>query len=524
MSSELNGKNRYDLAVIGGGINGAGIARDAAGRGLRVLLCEKDDFGQHTSSASTKLIHGGLRYLENFDFKLVRHSLREREVLLRNSPHIIWPLRFVLPHHELSRPRWMIRLGLFIYDSLSPMTLLRKSTQINLSDHQSGSALKENLEYAVEYSDCWVQDSRLVVLNVADAVNLGADALSRTRCTNLEREKDFWRITLTKNDDRSMLKETCRVSARTVVNASGAWVNDVSGHTTSTESKQNFRLVRGSHIVVRKLYDHPYAYIFQNNDRRFLFCIPYERDFTLIGTTEIEMTDPNGRKAITKAEIDYLCQAVNQYLRVPVGSDDVVWSYSGVRALYDDSIKDATKMTRDYKLKMDAASAPIVSVYGGKITTYRQLAEDVLSLLKKVEGFDRPKWTQTAKLPGGDIDGNNIEAFSSAVRQQYGWLPPELVARYACHYGSNVHEVLKGCGAVSDLGIEFSPSLYQAEVDYLVDREYAMRAEDIVWRRTRQGIRMSAHQIDRLEKYMDSLFQSPKTAKVTADASLYSQY
>ena len=522
MGSELSGQNLYDLAVIGGGINGAGIARDAAGRGLKVLLCEKDDFGQHTSSASTKLIHGGLRYLENFDFKLVRHSLREREVLLRNSPHIIWPLRFVLPHHNSSRPRWMIRLGLLVYDSMSPMTLLRRSNQFNLSDHESGSALKENLEYAFEYSDCWVQDSRLVILNVADAAALGACVLSRARCTNLEREDNFWWIALANNGNRSMLKETCRVRARVVVNATGAWVNGVRSQLSPIQSTQNFRLVRGSHIIVRKLYEHPYAYIFQNDDKRFLFCIPYERNFTLIGTTEIEMEDPEGRKDITNAEIDYLCRAVNQYLRVPVSSDDVVWSYSGVRALYDDNVRDATAMTRDYTLKFDAGNAPIISVYGGKITTYRQLAEDVMILLKRVEGFDRPKWTQTAKLPGGDIDGCSIEVFSSALKQKYGWLPTELVDRYACHYGSKVHEMLEGCSAVSDLGIEFSPGLYQAEVDYLVNREYAMCADDIVWRRTRQGIRMNVQQIDRLEEYIDSIFQSQNPQEVIADARLYS--
>ncbi len=522
MTSVLSGQNQFDLAVIGGGINGSGIARDAAGRGLKVLLCEKDDFGQHTSSASTKLIHGGLRYLENFEFKLVRHSLREREVLLRNSPHIIWPLRFVLPHHKSSRPRWMIRLGLFFYDSLSPMTLLRKSNQLDLSSHESGSALKESLKYAVEYSDCWVQDSRLVILNVADAATLGACVLSRTRCTNLEREDNFWWVTLASDDSRSLLKETCRVRARVVVNATGAWVDEVCSLLSPNQSAHKFRLVRGSHIVVRKLFEHPYAYIFQNTDRRFLFCIPYERDFTLIGTTEIEMEDPNSLKEITSSEIDYLCQSVSQYLRVPVRSNDVIWSFSGVRALYDDSYRDATTMTRDYTLKFDVASAPIVSVYGGKITTYRQLAEDVLTLLQQVEGFDRPKWTQNAKLPGGDINGYCIETFASTLQQQYRWLPTELVDRYACHYGSNAHVILKGANAVSDLGTEFSSGLYQAEVDYLFAREYAMCAEDIIWRRTRLGIRMNACEIDKLEQYIDSKLQSRNPPEVIADASLYS--
>jgi len=302
----------------------------------------------------------------------------------------------------------------------------------------------------------------------------------------------------------------------------GAWVNEVCGFLSPIQSKQNFRLVRGSHIVVRKLFEHPYAYIFQNKDKRFLFCIPYERGFTLIGTTEIEMEGPNSRKEIKNTEVDYLCQAVNQYLREPVSSNDVVWSYSGVRALYDDNVRDATTMTRDYTLKFDVARAPIVSVYGGKITTYRQLAEDVLALLEQIEGFDKPKWTQNAILPGGDINGYSIETFTSTLRQQYGWLPTELASRYARHYGSLVHEILKGCSTVSDLGIEFSPGLYQAEVDYLVTREYAMCAEDIIWRRTRQGIRMNTRQIDELKAYLDSIFLSKNSPKAIADASLYS--
>ena len=521
MTSQLNEQSIFDLVVIGGGINGAGIARDAAGRGLKVLLCEKDDFGQHTSSASTKLIHGGLRYLENYDFKLVRHSLREREVLLRNAPHIIWPLRFVLPHGASSRPRWMIRTGLFLYDFMSPLTMLTKSRQIQLSRHESGFAINSSLKYGFEYSDCWVQDSRLVVLNVMDAEALGACVLSRTRCTKLERENDHWWVTLAPDGNLSMLKEPRRVRSRVVINAAGAWVNDFARQIDSIESEQHVNLVRGSHIVVKKLYDHEYAYIFQNRDRRILFCIPYEKNFTLIGTTEVVADNPDNAATISKSEIDYLCEGVNRYLNTSVHPQDVVWNYSGVRVLYDDPNRETRKMSRDYTLKLDSTQAPIVTIFGGKITTYRILAEDVLDLISNVDGFAKPKWTRDSNLPGGDIEGFDVAIFAGRLEEQYKWLPVELVERYARHYGSRVFDILKDCHSISDLGIEFSPELYQVEVDYLVEREYARSAADVIWRRTRQGLRMNASQVNHLDTYINSIFNPEESKAVTANANVY---
>ncbi len=524
MGNELSEQDVYDLVVIGGGINGAGVARDAAGRGLKVLLCEKDDFGQHTSSASTKLIHGGLRYLENYHFGLVKHSLREREILLRNSPHIIWPLRFVLPYESSLRPRWLIRAGLLIYDWLAPLQRLQKSRQINLTQHEAGTVLRSDIHYGFEYSDCWVQDSRLVILNVVAAANAGARVLSRTRCTDLKRENNYWWITLAGQSERSMLSAVCRVRARAVVNTTGAWVDSIAHDFHRSNGEQPVQLVRGSHIVVNQLFDHRFAYIFQNTDRRVVFCIPYERRYTLIGTTEISEGEPDDNCTITRSEIDYLCQAVNRYLKTPVGYDDVVWSYSGIRTLCGDNTKDASQLSRDYTLKYDDSLAPIVSVFGGKITTYRRLAEDVLDQLGSLKGFNKPKWTYAGMLPGGDIGEDSVENFSQSLVQQYRWMPPELAQRYACHYGTNAHVIAKDCTKIGDLGEEFSPDLYQAEVDYLIQHEFVRSAEDVIWRRTRLGIGMNSAQIARLNEYIDKVLDLEDTTEVAFDASLHTQH
>ncbi len=521
MGGENSENEVFDIVVIGGGINGAGIARDAAGRGLKVLLCEKDDFGQHTSSASTKLIHGGLRYLENYHFKLVRNSLREREILLRNSPHIIWPLRFVLPYDQSIRPRWMIRAGLFIYDSLAPMNLLERSRQVDLRHHAAGVSLQAGLRYGFEYSDCWVQDSRLVVLNVADAAAAGACVLSRTKCTDLKRESQYWRVTLKRENGVSPLPDVCHIRARVVVNATGAWVDSIAREFHGAEPSQVTQLVRGSHIVVRKLFDHQYAYIFQHPDNRILFCIPYERDFTLIGTTEVAVDHVTDESQITNLEIDYLCTAVNRYLNQTITPQNVIWSYSGVRVLCGKNSRDTSQLSRDYSIKFDNSLAPIVSVFGGKITTYRLLAEDVMSLLKSIEGFDKPKWTHDAKLPGGDLNGLNITQYAEHLGEKYSWLPQGLVYRLACHYGSNTHMVLKDCYKVSDLGEQFTPDLYQAEVDYLIQHEFVRSAEDIVWRRTRQGIQMDSAGINRLNEYIESTLNIEDVNEVTFNASLH---
>ncbi len=522
MRIELNDQIVYDLAVIGGGINGAGIARDAAGRGLKVLLCEKDDFGAHTSSASTKLIHGGLRYLEQYQFRLVRHCLKEREVLMRNAPHIVWPLRFVLPHDKSLRPRWLIRTGLFLYDSMAPMTILKKSKPVDLRCQPHGQVLKNHSRHGFEYSDCWVQDSRLVVLNVLAARQSGAHVLSRTRCIDLKRESDLWWVSLAADGERSMLSRDCRIRARAVVNATGAWVDQFGGKYHDDATGRRFHLIRGSHIVVRRLFDHPYAYIFQNDDGRILFCIPYEDDFTLIGTTEVEAGDPDMRCDISDVEIGYLCDSINRYLLKSTSRQDVVWSFSGVRALYDDGARNASQLSRDYELKHDDSMAPIVSVYGGKLTTYRVLAERVLELLSGIDGFDKPHWTAGGTLPGGDIGGWLIDEFADELIRQYTQFPDSMLARYARHYGSQAHAILHNRDQISDLGRQFAPGLYQAEVDYLIDCEFALTADDIIWRRTRQGIRMSSNQRTALAEYVDARIGSSDFVEAQCDERLYS--
>ena len=519
---DLDEQNVFDLAVIGGGINGAGIARDAAGRGLKVLLCEKDDFASHTSSASSKLIHGGLRYLENGHFGLVRHSLRERETLLRNSPHIIWPLRFVMPHDRSLRPKWMIRAGLFAYDSLAPLQRLEKSRQVNLRKHAAGRALQHTFQHGFVYSDCWVQDSRLVVLNAASAKAFGACVLSRTKCTGLKRENGYWRITLDRHGDRSLLHEACRIRARAVVNATGAWVDSIAKDFHQREELQSVQLVRGSHAVVHKLFDHPYAYTFQNIDRRVIFCIPYEQDFTLIGTTEMSLQKLDEKNQVTESEIEYLCQAVNRYLDIPVKREDVVWSFSGVRALCGDNTAPPSRLSRDYMLKYDDSQAPIVSVFGGKITTYRLLAEDVLNLFRGLEGFNKPGWTHDGVLPGGHIGSKTVSEFAASLIQQYSWMPPDLAARYACHYGSNAHMILKNASQISDLGHEFSENFFQAEVDYLVRHEFARTVEDMIWRRTRHGLRMDASQVAGLRDYVDFVLDVGDSSETILNAGIHS--
>ncbi len=497
MASESPAPRKVDLLVIGGGINGAGIARDAAGRGLEVLLCERDDLGAHTSSASTKLIHGGLRYLEQYDFRLVRHSLREREVLLRNAPHIVWPLRFVLPHHAGLRPWWMIRLGLFLYDRLGGRDLLPPSASIDLRRHESGQALQSRYRRAFEYSDCWVQDSRLVVLNARDAQARGADIRTRTECVSLSPRGSGWDAVLV---DRLSGKHIA-VRTRSVANAAGPWV----AHARSLAgggAKQEVRLVKGSHIVVRRLFDHAYPYIFQSGDGRVLFAIPFEEDYTLLGTTDVDFAGEPGRVGISPDEIDYICRAANLYFESPVTPDDVVWSYSGIRPLFDDRAEKASEVTRDYVLELDREPAPMLSVYGGKITTYRRLAEQAVDLLSGPLGIDRPGWTRDAPLPGGDIPDADIASFAAQCMLRHPWLPERLLRHFVRHYGTETDELLAGCGSVGDLGEHFGAGLYAAEVEHLVRREWARTAEDILWRRTRKGLGVSTDGAERLGAYV----------------------
>ncbi len=489
-----------DLLVIGGGINGASIARDAAGRGLKVVLCEKDDLAQHTSSSSTKLIHGGLRYLEYYDFLLVRHALQEREILLNSAPHIIWPLRFILPHHRSLRPRWLIRLGLFLYDHIGGRKILPGSRGVDLRKHISGKTLKPEYTRGFEYSDCWVQDSRLVVLNARDAERHGARILTRTKCTALERKQEYWVATI--EDCRTNRNRPLQV--RAVVNASGPWVKKTLDLDKTTNTENDIRLIKGSHIVVPRLFDHDYPYIFQNADGRVMFAIPYEQDFTLLGTTDIEVNSDPNKVTIDEAEITYICDAINEYLKKPVRPEEVVWSYSGVRPLFDDESKNASKVTRDYVLQLDARKPPILSVFGGKITTCRKLSEQVVDMLKKPLAFDTPGWTAFAKLPGGNIENADFATFLKKCKHRYPWLNKDVLDDYARNYGTDIEVLLDGCTEMTDLGENFGGGLYECEVSYLISYEWAELSDDILWRRSKKGLRVPEGTDRRLQAFMSN--------------------
>lgn len=494
----------FDMVVIGAGINGAGIARDAAGRGLRVLLCEKDDIAAHTSSASTKFIHGGLRYLEHYDFLLVRHALQEREVLMRAAPHIIWPLRFVLPHHQALRPKWLIRIGLFLYDHIGGRKLLPKSHSLNLTDHASGAALKSHYDSGFEYSDCWVQDARLVVLNVMDAAQRGCDVRVRTEVTDLKRKEGSWVVNLV---DKFSGKKS-KITSRLVVNASGPWVEQTLGLDEEHDSKHGVRLVKGSHIVVPKLFDHPYAYMFQNADNRVLFAVPYESDYTLLGTTDVEVEDEPGKEAIEQKELDYICESVSEYFEKPVSADSVVWNYSGVRPLYDDASENASKVTRDYKLDFDVRkNAPVLSVYGGKITTYRKLAEEVVEMTGTHLDVSSGNWTANDHLPGGDIPNADYDGFVAEQRKAYAWLNEVVFNDYARNYGTLMGKLIGTARSMSELGEHFGGPLYQCEVDYLVQHEWARNSEDILWRRTKKGLHTPKGTAEKLQTYLDNNYK-----------------
>jgi len=489
----------YDLAVIGGGINGCGIARDAAGRGASVVLFEKNDLASATSSASTKLIHGGLRYLEHYEFRLVREALMERERLWAIAPHIIWPLRFVLPHHKGLRPAWLLRLGLFLYDHIGGRKKLPATRTLDLARDAAGRPLKDDGARAFEYSDCWVEDSRLVVLNAMDAADKGAAIHTRARVVAADRENGLWRITTDSDGARTT------VLAKALVNAAGPWVGDVLGGVVRSNTKAAVRMVQGSHIVVPRLYEHDRCYIFQNGDGRIVFAIPYERDFTLIGTTDRDFEgDPSQAKA-TPEEIDYLCAAASEYFREPVTPASVVWTYSGVRPLYDDGASKAQEATRDYVLTLDApeGQAPLLSVFGGKITTYRRLAESALEKLAPHAAWAaRPTWTVTGPLPGGDFPVDGFEAQVEAIASAHPWLARKTAARLVRAYGTKARTILEGAGSIQDLGRHFGADLYEREVRYLMQAEWARRAADVLWRRSKLGLRLSAPEQEAVEAFM----------------------
>jgi glycerol-3-phosphate dehydrogenase len=485
-----------DLLVVGGGINGAGIARDAAGRGLSVVLCEKDDLASHTSSAATKLIHGGLRYLEHYEFGLVRKALIEREVLLRSAPHIMWPMRFVTPIDKGQRPAWMIRAGLFLYDHLARRELLPGSESIDLRRHAAGKPLKSDFTRGFVYSDGWVDDARLVVLNAIDAAEKGARIFTRTRCDSAVPHGDRWHASL-----RTEAGQNIEVNARCLVNAAGPWASHFLQTSVHRPSEKSVRLIKGSHIVVKRLFDHPYAYIFQHPDGRVVFAIPYEHDFTLIGTTDIEYHGDTNKVAIDQEEIAYLCELSSRYFQKPIAPTDVVWSYSGVRPLVEDESSDASEVTRDYRFEFDTASAPLLSIFGGKITTFRKLAEEAIDLVGPKLDNREAAWTAGACLPGGDLYGAKpsnksvleFDGYVQSLQQQYQWLPAALVTRYARAYGTRIHRLLSNRKSLSDMGEEIASGLFSAEVAYLMDHEWATCAADILWRRSKLGLHLPAN-------------------------------
>ncbi len=476
----------YDLLIIGGGINGCGIARDAAGRGLSVCLVEQHDLAGHTSSASTKLIHGGLRYLEYYEFRLVREALAERERLLAIAPHIVWPMRFVLPHSADQRPAWLLRTGLFLYDHIGGRRTLPGSRGLRFDGTGLGCGLKPGIARGFAYSDCWVEDSRLVVLNAQDAAERGASIRTRTRLVSARRasgpDGPVWHATIA--DTETGAQEP--LVARRIVNAAGPWVGDVLAGALGRNGGARTRLVKGSHIVVPKLYQGAHAYLLQNPDKRVIFVIPYERDFSLIGTTDLPWESDPTQVAISTAETEYLCAAVTRWLTRPVTPADVVWSYAGVRPLHDDGAENASAVTRDYVLDLDDPqdAAPALSIFGGKITTYRRLAEAALTKL----GIPGPSWTGAAPLPGGDIPGGDFEHFVADLTAAYPGLPPALLHRLARAYGTRATRLLGAAKTMEDLGQDYGAGLTRAEIDYLRAQEFARTAEDILWRRSKLGL------------------------------------
>jgi glycerol-3-phosphate dehydrogenase len=492
-----------DVLVIGGGINGCGIARDLAGRGLSVLLCEKDDLASATSSASTKLIHGGLRYLEHFKFGLVRESLKEREVLLRAAPHIIWPLAFVLPHHSDLRPRWLIRLGLFLYDHIGGRKLLDKSRAFRLSGTVAGHPLKPVFANGFSYSDCWVEDARLVVLNALDARERGAEVLTRAECVSLAQKADGsgWLVTL----KDSLSDRKSKVEAALVVNATGPWVAETLGLAGEGFGRHKVRHVKGSHIMVPALYRGDHAYILQNDDKRVVFVIPHEGKYSLIGTTDVDYDGPLNDISISAEEVDYLCAAVTRFFRHPVTPEDVEWTYSGVRPLLDDGKGKASAVTREYLLDLeDHGGAPLLSVYGGKLTTYRRLSEQVGDKVTARLRRGGIAWTRDSALPGGEGIAN-FKAFYKTLKKEYNWLPESVLQRMARAYGTRARDILRGAKKLSDMGEHFGIGIYEAEVRYLVSAEWAMSADDILWRRSRLGLHVDDETAKKLARFLKKM-------------------
>ena len=495
----------FDLLIIGGGINGVGIARDAAGRGLRVLLVEQAGLAHYTSSASSKLVHGGLRYLEYFKFRLVREALIERERLLEIAPHLVSRQRFVLPYEHWLRPAWAVRLGLHLYDWLGSGGSLERSAHVRLAASEFGRPLRRDLKHGFAFSDCTVDDSRLVVLNARDAADRGAVVRVGHRLIRAARELSLWRAEI----ECVASRQKYAVNARAIVNAAGPWISKVLAERLGSSGRQPVRLIKGSHIVVRRLYEGEHAYVLQHPDRRIVFVIPYQDDFTLIGTTDVAWQGEPGPVTITPAETDYLCRTVNSYFERQIGPGDVVWSYSGIRPLWDDAAKEASAVTRDYMLDIDApqGQAPVLSVFGGKITNYRRVAEQGLAKLEPyLEPFGAP-WTVAAPLPGGDIPGGDVVAFIAEVRRRWPFLDPLQARRLARAYGTRISRLLDGVGSREGMGQDFGGGMTRVEVDFLIREEWARSAEDIYWRHTKTGLHASPADQQKLATYLQVAWQ-----------------
>lgn len=491
--------NYTDLFIIGGGINGAGIAADAAGRGLKVTLCEQGDLANATSSQSSKLIHGGLRYLEYYEFRLVREALKEREVLLKKAPHIIHPLRFIMPHNAQLKPAWMLRLGLFLYDHLGTRHFLQGSRSLNFKHHSAGQTLKKTFKRGFSYSDCRVDDARLVVLNAMQARQLGATILPRTRLVSARRQSNHWEIEVAQSGQQNMFFQ-----AKVLVNATGPWVETIINNLLQLNSKNHVALVKGSHIVVPGLYREDYAFILTNTDNRVVFVIPYLGKYSLIGTTDIPFQGDPSHAKITQEEINYLLDVVNRYFDKSITPQQIVWTYSGVRPLHSDKASNLSAISRDYTLELNTADgqAPLLSIFGGKITTYRKLAERALADLQPFFPTTQSAWTKDSPLPGGDIPNADFPTFYRQFQQQYPWLPSDIAYRYASSYGTLCRYFLKNACNLSDLGRHFGGGLYESEVAYLMEYEWAKTVEDILWRRTKLGLVLTTQEVEALKQYI----------------------
>ncbi|PRH86689.1 glycerol-3-phosphate dehydrogenase [Labrys okinawensis] len=506
MSDQASSNDIVDVFVIGGGVNGCGIARDAVGRGYSVYLAEMNDLASGTSSKATKLIHGGLRYLEYYEFRLVREALTEREIVWRNAPHLVHPLRFVLPYFKGLRPAWMLRIGLFLYDYIGGRKKLPPTRTLDLRRDEAGRPLKPIFSKAFEYSDCWVNDARFVALNARDAADRGAIVRTRCKVVSARRDSGLWRVQL---QDQINGREN-EVTARLVVNAAGPWVDAVLADVVAHKEPNQVRLVQGSHIIVPKLFDHDRCYIFQNPDGRIIFAIPYEDEFTLIGTTDQDYKDDPAKVAITPGETDYLCKAASEYFAKEITPADIVWTYSGVRPLYDDHATAAQAATRDYVIKEELIDgAPLINIFGGKITTYRRLSESILEHIEKTLGARGKPWTADAPLPGGDMPNADLDAFIRSLMARKPFLSPALARRLAKAYGTRALHFLEGANAMADLGRDFGMGLTAAEIDYLVDQEWAVTAEDILWRRSKLGLHLPPEVAGEISAYLAARQKAP---------------